>query len=130
MHKFSPGTIPNPYQWKNPIKMNIFFGQKIYVYMCLALKRLTSFINRAYITWIIRITSLFKQMTMNKCFYVIIKNILFTFLMCDIFKKSITCILLLGCCSDYCVYYHYLYVRALSWDIESYIISWSSNQLW
>jgi len=29
MHKFSPGTIPNPYQLKNPIKMNIFFGKKI-----------------------------------------------------------------------------------------------------
>jgi len=40
MHKFSPGTIPNPYQWKNPIKINIFFGKKSHVYMCLALKRL------------------------------------------------------------------------------------------
>jgi len=39
-HKFSPGTIPNPYQWKNPIKMNIFFGKKSHVYMCWALKRL------------------------------------------------------------------------------------------
>jgi len=24
MHKFGPGTVPNPYQWKTPIKMNIF----------------------------------------------------------------------------------------------------------
>jgi len=29
MHKFSPGTIPNPYQWTNPIKINIFFGEKM-----------------------------------------------------------------------------------------------------
>jgi len=31
MHTFNPGTIPNPYQWKTPIKMNIFFGQKLHV---------------------------------------------------------------------------------------------------
>jgi len=42
MHKFSPGTIPNPYQWKNPIKINIFFRKKSHIYMCLALKRLNS----------------------------------------------------------------------------------------
>jgi len=39
MHKFSPGTIPNPYQWTNPIKINIFFGKKSHVYMRWELKR-------------------------------------------------------------------------------------------
>jgi len=26
-HKFSPETIPNPYQWKNPNQINIFSGK-------------------------------------------------------------------------------------------------------
>jgi len=37
--KFSHGTIPNPYQCKNPIKINIFFRKKCMI-MCMALKRL------------------------------------------------------------------------------------------
>jgi len=48
-----PGTIPNPYQWKNPMKINIFSGQKSHVYMCLALKRLKYRPSYIVVYWLV-----------------------------------------------------------------------------
>jgi len=51
----------HPYQWKNLIKINIFFGKKSHVYMCWALKRLSS-LTRVGTFWIIMFLGLQRKL--------------------------------------------------------------------
>jgi len=106
MHKFSPGTIPNPYQWKNTIKINIFFRQKSHVYMCWALNRLSGYVwkvniffstfhiylfqNSSFCFW--KRNSLFQNILLKKSIFMwfpniypkCIKHIFLDFIVCNI----------------------------------------------